>query len=329
MEALIFSVADATVVPETQRRHHSAYKCFLDWAGPVDALDNAGRVDLLLRHMAHLAFSGRISAALQAAYACDYVWRLRFDQSLENSQLLSRFKQGLRKLRPLISEPQQLRCELPVSALQHFVTSKPPRVSDRVHTLVSAVLAIGMRAIQRGQQLSDLECADVSTAIIPHTAASPSLRWPPGFVLRLRIRATKTDPQGQRPFLLTIEPGISVADPVTLLNAYTLSEFGVSLLNWNSSLLATSHRFVFTLSGARLPSEFLRTWVQRVATHSGLEGRFGSHSLRISGACWAAAGGVSLETIMAIGGWQASSSTILYLRTVIAAFAGTTSRMGL
>lgn len=298
----------------------------------MEQCSNDDKASLLLRYMAFLALNQSIASALEASHACAHMWRLLYGYDPSGVTLLKCFKKGLKNLRPLVSPPQPLRNELPVGALIKFACSPPPGIDPLLHALVSAVLAFGMRAMQRGQQISDLECRDVSTTLgSPSTlpSSSSSSLWPAGFMMKFCIRATKTDPNGSRPWTVVIEPGSTAADPLSLLDTYTRRRFGVPITAWNASPWATSTRYFFSKGDLRLSSAFLRTWVQSVASHAGLPGHFGSHSLRISGACWAAAGGMTLETIMAIAGWKASNSAVLYLRNVIGAFSGASSRMGL
>jgi len=67
--------------------------------------------------------------------------------------------------------------------------------------------------------------------------------------------------------------------------------------------------------------------VKRVAEHAGLDGNYSGHSLRIGGATAAVAGGMSMEQIRAIGGWE-SDAVFLYLRAVGPAMAQASKRMG-
>jgi len=68
--------------------------------------------------------------------------------------------------------------------------------------------------------------------------------------------------------------------------------------------------------------------VRAVAENAGLTGNFGSHSIRISGACLAILGGMSLEQVMAIGAWK-SRAVEDYLRSLVAVASNATQRMGL
>jgi hypothetical protein len=68
--------------------------------------------------------------------------------------------------------------------------------------------------------------------------------------------------------------------------------------------------------------------VRLVAAHAGLVGRFGGHSIRISGATLAVLGGLSLEQVMAIGGWRGPAAGE-YLRAFVGVALGASARMGL
>lgn len=63
-------------------------------------------------------------------------------------------------------------------------------------------------------------------------------------------------------------------------------------------------------------------------TSGRVDGRYTGHSVRIGGATAAVAGGVSVETVQAVGGWF-SAAVLLYLRAVAACAAGMSAKMGL
>ena len=64
---------------------------------------------------------------------------------------------------------------------------------------------------------------------------------------------------------------------------------------------------------SRLPANALTTLARELAQLAGLDGRYTGHSFRIGGATAMAANGVTLEQIMAIGGWR-SGAVHKYIR---------------
>ena len=263
----------------------------------------------------------RLPAAALHYQAIAHHWRFKFDVNPRSDPTIDAFLRGLDNFKLLLHPRQEPRRELPVAAILRFYADPPPGTSDDQRILVSAALAYGMRGIQRGSQIADLECRDIAAVPIVVNGVSE-------LGVRATIRTSKTDQSGARPQHIVIDRGVSPIDPVRLLDAYMQMRFGVSLSAWNSSPLASSTARFFTSGGRPISTASLRNWVQMVARHSRLAGRFGSHSLRIAGACWAAAGGLSLETIMAIAGWKSDSSAVLYLRAYIATLQGASRCMG-
>ncbi len=81
-------------------------------------------------------------------------------------------------------------------------------------------------------------------------------------------------------------------------------------------------------SGKPISGQTVNAVVKRVATHAGLVGRYSGHSMRIGGATAALQGGMSMEQIRAIGGWE-SKAVLLYLRSIAAANNKASQKMGL
>lgn len=281
---------------------------------------------MLLQYLARLALDNNISRAQTAGAAISYFWKTKFglDPALDTGY--ASFLRGLRSLRPLLSSPQPRRNELPVHAIAHFYSSPPASLDADTHSLICAALVYGMRAIQRGGQIADLECCDISTLnLLPSAGVNVSAA---GLALRAVVRTSKTDQNGARPYDVVIDRGVTTLDPIRLIDDYVRRRYAIPLTDWNQSRFARSREKFFTSRQGPISTASLRSWVRLVASHAGLQGYYGSHSLRIAGACWAVLGGLSLETIMAIGGWTSQSSTAIYLRSLIAAVGGASARMG-
>jgi len=307
------------------------YSNFQCWVGDINLVAPADRVQILKQYIARMALEGKLSRALSAIAAISFFWKNELGIDPQHDASFATFVRGLRGLQPLLSSPLPRRNELPVWALLHFHNSPPADISPDDHVLICAALAYGMRGIQRGAQVADLECADISVFFLQRQSAlAPAAATQPArLAVRAIIRTSKTDPFGRRPQDIVVDRGLSAIDPVHLLELYVLRRFGTPLEYWNTSPHAHSkQKFFTTLQGKAISTQQLRIWVRLVAAHAGLRGYYGSHSLRIAGACWAALGGLSLETIMAMGGWRSQSSTIVYLRSLIGAMAGASARMG-
>ena len=59
-----------------------------------------------------------------------------------------------------------------------------------------------------------------------------------------------------------------------------------------------------SVTGRSISGQAVNAIVKRVANHAGLVGRYSGHSMRIGGATAALQGGMSMEQIRAIGGWE-------------------------
>lgn len=329
------------VQPAQLRRHSARYDEFRAWAGDDIAIPAAERTSVLRRYLAQLVLFDLRSRAIDTAAAVSFFWKIKFGFETKSDPAFSAFMRGLRNFAALFTTPRPQRNELPISALMHFCVSPPASLTADEHTLICAALVYGLRGIQRGGQVADLECRDIVATTIAAASSAPSASsflalllsppggFPAGFALRCTVRTSKTNPQGARPNDVVIERGVTAIDPLTILDRYTRLRFGTPLLQWNESIHARSTAKFFTdSSGHAISTKSLRDWVRLVAAHSRLQGYYGSHSLRIAGACWAALGGLSLETIMAMGGWKTQSAIVTYLRTLIAAVGGASQRMG-
>ena len=285
---------------------------------PDTAIPPAERTTLLRRYLAFLTLGNQVAKATLVSQAVAFVWKAKFGFDPASDVAFAAFMGGLRHLGPLLSEKRPQRDAFPVSALQRFVDSPPAGMSEDDHLVASAALVYALRGIQRGGQVADLECRDVTTFDINGSLA-----------LRVTIRSSKTDPKGARPHSVVIDQGVTPLDPLRILDRYTTRRFGVPLRHWAASGMAASSRPFFCRGARPIATSSLRDWVRRVAEHAGLDGYYGSHSLRVSGACWAILGGMSFDMVMAIGGWKSQSSAAIYLRSLVAAVAGGSKIMGL
>jgi len=117
-----------------------------------------------------------------------------------------------------------------------------------------------------------------------------------------------------------------MACPIACLDRYLRVVKGVGLRDWRARD-RTQALFVDQL-GRPFTADRIKELVRRVAAWGGVDGVFGGHSIRITGVCLAAQGGMSMEMIKAIGGWR-SQAVEVYLRGQIAVHAQASRRMGL
>jgi len=207
---------------------------------------------------------------------------------------------------------------LPIEAIVHYVDHPPADHSEFKRALVAAVLAVGLRCIRRAGELCDL--GEDHLVYLGHGKA------------KILIEYSKTDSAGDHAFEVPFERGQTRADPVSCLDRYLRVAKGCCLYDWSlrQDWQPTAGRPLFTLeSGAMLTPRHISAFVKEVARHAGFDGVFTCYSLRIGGACAAIKAGLSLEQLMAIGGWRASSSVAAYSRAMIGVETAVTKRMGL
>ena len=285
---------------------------FLERAGLHFASSTEQLANLVLEFAAGIAAQRRFNPAIQAIASVACVIKIELGQNLWKDARISAFVKGLRKLANIIKEPMPRRDPLPVEAIIHFVCQPPPNISPWKAALVSAVLAVGLRCVRRAKELCDLQ--------EHHLEDLGSGR------ARIRMVFSKTDPAGLRGHEVPFEAGSSAADPIRCLDRYLHIAKGRGLGGWHGT---RGVPLFIDEDGSALTSKRVGQFVKEVASHAGLSGLFTCYSVRIGGACSAIAGGISLEQLMAIGGWRSSSSVAAYARAMIGVQQHTTARMGL
>jgi hypothetical protein len=176
--------------------------------------------------------------------------------------------------------------------------------------LVAAVISVGIRCIRRSGELAKLN--EDQIVVIPTGA-------------KLVVGPTKADQAARMGLEVPFEAGVSLADPIRCLDEYLQIAKGSSLRGWQGRPGVP----LFVGPDRRpLDAGAVKDMVRLVAAHAGLRGEFGGHSIRISGASLAILGGMSLEQVMAIGGWK-SQAVLNYLRGLVAMVMGASTRMGL
>jgi len=121
--------------------------------------------------------------------------------------------------------------------------------------------------------------------------------------LRLRIKASKTDPFRKGCFL-HIGQGKYPLCAIHSLLAY---------LNQRGNTLG--HLFLFK-DGQPLTRALLTSWLHDILASAGIQGKFSSHSFRIGVATVAAKNGIPDHQIQALGRWT-SSAYLSYIRTPV------------
>lgn len=285
---------------------------FLEFVGEApDVSSVSALVEQLLAFAAELVIQRNFSGTKQAIAAVAQVIKTRTSWDLWRDCRLAAFNKGLCKLAAISKPPLPKRDILPVSALTAFISSPPSSLSPFSVALIAAVLSVGIRCIRRPGELADLH--------------EDQLSFTPASGAKLSLRFTKADQAAQRAHEVPFEAGVTVADPIRCLDRYLRIAKGRSLFGWTGR---AGERLFTDERGRALTASQIKDFVRLVAAHSRLPGRFGGHSIRISGACLAILGGLSLEQVMAIGGWKGSAFSA-YLRGLVAVSLRASTRMGL
>lgn len=269
-------------------------------------------VDCARNFCADLVLQLNFGAAKLALAAIAHAVKMEFGFDLWRHAHFRAFHKGVEKHANIVLEKRPKRSPLPASAIAHFVLSPPKGISAYDHALMAAVCAVGLRCMRRADELCNL---------FEHQLISVDQR-----TAKIRVATSKTDPTGAQNFEIVFEAGESAADPIACLERYLSVAKGRSLAGWRGN----SQCRLFTFSGGRpLVSSDITRFVRVIAQNAQLEGHWTSHSIKIGGLNEAIAAGLSLEQILAIGGWKASSSVAAYVRSQIGARIGASARMGL
>lgn len=221
------------------------------------------------------------------------------------------FGKGLDRLVNSFKTVKEKRDIIPIDALVHYIVAPPAGADVFKVLLASAVISLGIRCIRRAAELVELEEDQL-------TVKSPG-------VYNLRIRFHKANRAGQLVVDVPFEAGKTAADPVRCLDAYLRAAKGQSLDSWRG----TPGRLLFTnAQGRPLRTADVAGWIREIMAHGGVQGKFSAHCMRITGACLGVLGGLTLEQVIAIGGWR-SSRVLDYLRGLVAVLSRATERMGL
>ena len=110
--------------------------------------------------------------------------------------------------------------------------------------------------------------------------------------------------------------------PVGVLPVHLLWEHSLARKEWlrTTGVVNGSAPLFTDEMGHRITEARIQAAVERVAAAAGepleTQGapRFGTHSLRVTGALWAFQSGVSEETVRALGRWRSTSAMLVYLR---------------
>ena len=277
------------------------------------SLPDSGILDsMLIDFVVGLVASGNLSGALQAISALAHFWKLNLGVDVWKSPRIRAFHGGLLKVKQLLQPPESKRDPLPISALLRWISVPSSKFSHYEILLTATVMSIGIRCIRRAGELADLNEDHLSVSNHGGVLGASIL-----------VSHSKTDTIG-RGHVIEIEPRTSLACPILLLDRY-LHLKGSSLSQWKGR---KGVPLFTTLKGSRLSSRAIKSMVRAVASHASLPGKFGSHSIRITGACMAILGGMTLEQVMAIGAWK-SRAIEIYLRSLVAVAMGASFRMGL
>lgn len=303
--------------PATIRRYEQLVEEFeramgLALSGITNAEDVVRR---LMEHAAELVRTGRSSRALTAIAAVAWRTKLATGTNIYKDKRVGALVKAITKFRGASGDMKEKRDALPVPVVISFASRRPPGWEEWEYMAARAMICVGVRCIRRPGELADWREDELRADA------------PLGERARMRVRFSKTDPAGAGTTEVPFERGRSAACPIRCLDEYLRMAKGVGLGEWNGRRPSSAHVFV-KQNGQPYTTADIKNMVRAVARSEGAQGNFGGHSIRITGACLAAAGGMTIEQIMTIGGWR-SRAVEHYLRAQIAVELGASARMAL
>ena len=301
--------ADATL-----DRYEPHFRRFLEAQGPdfdVLLVDQETLRDRVMGFVADSVVAHRFYTAKMALNGIAHGIKLARNLDIWGEPQIKIFGKGLDRLANTFKTVSDKRDIIPISALVHYIDSPPPGHGAYQAYLVGAVISLGIRCIRRAAELVELEEDQL-------TVKSPG-------VYQLRIRFHKANRAGQLVIDVPFEAGKTSADPVRRLDAYLRLAKGRPLDSW----VGRPGRLLFVdARGRPLRTAVVGRWIGEIAEHGGVQGKFSAHCMRITGACLGVLGGLTLEQVVAIGGWR-SQRVIDYLRGLVAVLLRASERMGL
>lgn len=307
------AVMSLALEESTAKSYTTHILAFEDEYGPVRAAGSrAELVDRVLAYAADFLLERQFAKARVAVTALAHEVGLCWGWSLFDHQAVKDFLKGLEKMKNLRSLPAAKRDPLPAWAIVRFceASGAVPSLSMWDWVAACAIITVGVRCIRRPGELADMREDQLESTT---------------FGAQVRIVLSKTDPVAQGQWL-PLEPGSTAACPIRCLQRYLRMAKGLLLEQWRPG---SANRFFFTRANGRpYSTENIKDFIRTLATFAGLKGKFGGHSIRITGACLAVLGGMSLEQVKSIGGWR-SNVVETYLRGLVAVAGEATTKMGL
>jgi integrase len=290
----------------TNKRYSDVWKEFCSFASWAQQVALPASEDLILAFLAWYELSGRAASVkvVKSAIRAAHVDKRLLDPTTSVS-IKAAIDGTLRHAaREKLDEGGSVRKRdpFPVSALQHWMRHRPVGISYFIWIRNAALVAVGMRCMRRPNELCKLRWK--------HIAERDGC-------LVISIIKSKTDQLGAGKEI-PVEFGEGLMAPSWLL--WSLKQ---------GSRWTAGDDWVFCSQGGKqLSVSAVSSIVQKMVEWAGIQGWYTGYSLRIGGATAAMSGGLTLEQIMAVGGWK-SGVVLLYLRALGAAQANASARMGL
>jgi hypothetical protein len=213
--------------------------------------------------------------------------------------------------------------------------TRQPITVDALRRYAEAELGLppASKAMRLAYMLTAFRCllrqSEANAMLREHVSTSDHLsgeQLRAGWVAVL-LNRTKSDPEGKEggKRWVQLEPTGGPTCPVAALRRH-IANFDVCFPGPDDQ-----KRPLWTdpVSGKTVQRSELSILARELQRLGGLEGGvYAGHSFRIGGATAMAAGGVPIEQIMSVGGWQ-SGAVHTYIRAVAAAAGGASERMGL
>ena len=191
----------------------------------------------------------------------------------------------------------------PVESLREWL-ARPPSLNPFLWARNAALVSLGLRTMFRAAELVKIKLGDIR---------------PKGDGIEVRVGPSKADQNAKRRPVF-VDPSGFLSCPVALTQALIAIRRGQGALD--ADLLFSD------AAGRPLSPSAVSSIVKNMVDHSGIEGFFSGHSLRIGGASAALAAGFTVDEVMTLGAWK-SDAVRQYLMPLVTRRRDVSGRFGL
>jgi len=219
------------------------------------------------------------------------------------SPLVAKAVEGALRLAAQDKNWPRERDPFPVESLREWL-ARPPSLNPFLWARNAALVSLGLRTMFRAAELVKIKLGDIR---------------PKGDGIEVRVGPSKADQNAKRRPVF-VDPSGFLSCPVALTQALIAIRRGQGALD--ADLLFSD------AAGRPLSPSAVSSIVKNMVDHSGIEGFFSGHSLRIGGASAALAAGFTVDEVMTLGAWK-SDAVRQYLMPLVTRRRDVSGRFGL